>query len=154
MHYCTNMLITDSDNGLWPSWRQVITWTSDDWLSIGSLGLHFNGILFQIQPVSVKKTALQIVVPKMSILLRLQSCNSSGPSNSIWRRRSWSTLTKVTAFCLTALSHYPNQCWLIINVVRGIHMRTICPKLLMKSICKLSLKITLLKLQPHLAWAS
>ena len=38
-------------------------------------------------------------------------------SNAIWRQRSWSTLDQVMACCLTAPSHYLNQCWLIISKV-------------------------------------
>ena len=43
--------------------------------------------------------------------------NSLGPSDAIWRWRSWSTLVQVMACCLTAPSHYLNQCWLIISKV-------------------------------------
>ena len=39
---------------------------------------------------------------------------SLGPNNAIWRQRSGSTLAQVMACCLTAPSHYLNQCWLII----------------------------------------
>ena len=42
--------------------------------------------------------------------------NSLGPSDAIWRWRSWSTLVQVMACCLTAPSHYLNQCWLISKV--------------------------------------
>ena len=42
---------------------------------------------------------------------------SSGPSDAILRQRSASTLTQVIACCLTAPSHYLNQCWLIISKV-------------------------------------
>ena len=41
--------------------------------------------------------------------------NSFRPSDAIWRHRSGSTLAKVMACCLTAPSHYLNQCWLIIS---------------------------------------
>ena len=37
------------------------------------------------------------------------------PSDAIWRHRSWSTLAQVMACCLTAPSHYLNQCWLIVS---------------------------------------
>ena len=37
------------------------------------------------------------------------------PSDAIWRHRSRSTLAQVMACCLTAPSHYLNQCWLIIS---------------------------------------
>ena len=39
------------------------------------------------------------------------------PSDAIWRHRSGSTLAQVMACCLTAPSHYLNQCWLIISEV-------------------------------------
>ena len=39
--------------------------------------------------------------------------NSMCPSDAIWRHRSGSTLAQVMACCLTAPSHYLNQCWLI-----------------------------------------
>ena len=43
--------------------------------------------------------------------------HSLGPSDAILRWRSWSTLVQVMACCLTAPSHYLNQCWLIISKV-------------------------------------
>ena len=43
--------------------------------------------------------------------------NSLGPSDAIWRQRSGSTLAEVMACCLTAPSHYLNQCWFIISTV-------------------------------------
>ena len=44
--------------------------------------------------------------------------NSLWPSDAIWRQRSGSTLTQVMACCLTAPSHYLNQCWLVISKVQ------------------------------------
>ena len=38
--------------------------------------------------------------------------NSLWPSDVIWRQGSRSTLAQVMACCLTAPSHYLNQCWL------------------------------------------
>ena len=43
--------------------------------------------------------------------------NSLWPSDAIWRHRTGSTLDQVMACCLTAPSHYLNQCWLIISKV-------------------------------------
>ena len=43
--------------------------------------------------------------------------NSLWPSDTIWRQRSGSTLAQAMACCLTAPSHYLNQCWLIISGV-------------------------------------
>ena len=48
---------------------------------------------------------------------RPQWVNSLWPSDAIWRHRSGSTLVQVMAWCLTAPSHYLNQCWLIISEV-------------------------------------
>ena len=44
--------------------------------------------------------------------------NTLWPSDATWRHRSGSTLAQVMACCLTAPSHYLNQCWLIINKVQ------------------------------------
>ena len=43
--------------------------------------------------------------------------NSLRPSDAIWRQWFWTTLAQVMACCLTAPSHYLNQCWLIIRGV-------------------------------------
>ena len=43
--------------------------------------------------------------------------NSLRPSDAIWRHWSGSTWAQVMAYCLTAQSHYLNQCWLNINGV-------------------------------------
>ena len=44
--------------------------------------------------------------------------NSLWPSDAIWQQRSGSTLAQVMTCCLTAPSHYLNQCWLIISKVQ------------------------------------
>ena len=44
-------------------------------------------------------------------------CFSLRPSDAIWQHRSGSTLAQVMDCCLTAPSHYLNQCWLIISKV-------------------------------------
>ena len=41
--------------------------------------------------------------------------NSLWPSDAIWRQEFRSTLVQVMSSCLTAPSHYLNQCWLIIK---------------------------------------
>ena len=43
--------------------------------------------------------------------------NSLWPSDAIWRHRSGLTLVQVMACCLTAPSHYLNQCWLFISEI-------------------------------------
>ena len=51
-------------------------------------------------------------------ITRIQSVKwPLGPSDAIWRQRSGSPLAQVMACCLTAPSHYLNQCWLIISKV-------------------------------------
>ena len=44
--------------------------------------------------------------------------NSLWPSDAIWWQRSRLTLVQVMAYCLTAPSHYLNQCWLVISEVQ------------------------------------
>ena len=44
--------------------------------------------------------------------------NSLWPSDTISRHKSGSTLAQVMACCLTAPSHYLNQCWLTISNVQ------------------------------------
>ena len=46
------------------------------------------------------------------------SFKSLWPSNTIWWQISGSTLGQVMACCLTAPSHYLNQCWLIISAAQ------------------------------------
>ena len=58
----------------------------------------------------------------------------------LWWHRSGSTLAQVMACCLTAPSHYLNQCWL--------HLRAISKEVFMNIICYIHLKITL-NLLPH-----
>ena len=43
--------------------------------------------------------------------------NPLRPSDAIWRNKCWRTLAQVMACCLSAPSHYFNQCWLIITMV-------------------------------------
>ena len=51
-------------------------------------------------------------------LVHTCTVNSLWPSDAIWRQRSGSTLAHVMACCLTAPSHFLNQCWLIISKVQ------------------------------------
>ena len=79
--------------------------------------------------------------------------NSLWPDDAIWWHRSVSTLAQVMACCLTAPSHYLNQCWLIISKVLwhstdGIIIRRF------EDISKTRAKISLLKLHPDLPGAN
>ena len=51
--------------------------------------------------------------------LMLDNINSSWPSEPIWCHKTWSTtmLVQVMACCLTAPTHYLNECWQIISEV-------------------------------------
>ena len=46
-----------------------------------------------------------------------QDINSLWPSDAIRRQVTESTLAQVMACCLTASSHYLNQCWLVISYI-------------------------------------
>ena len=54
------------------------------------------------------------IISELYIYIHL---NSLGPSDAIWWQRSGSTLAQVMGGCLTAPSHYLNQCWLIVSKV-------------------------------------
>ena len=41
----------------------------------------------------------------------------SGPSDAVWRHRSWSKLAQVMTCYLMAPTHYLNQCWLLVKGV-------------------------------------
>ena len=62
---------------------------------------------------STKTCSKSLAVKKPS-----KTCLTLWPSDAIWRHRSGSTLAQVMACCLTAPSHYLNQCWLFINEVQ------------------------------------
>ena len=58
------------------------------------------------------KNVLQLAGMEVSVsMCWLVTFNSLRPSDAIWRHRSGSTLAQVMACCLTAPSHYLNQCW-------------------------------------------
>ena len=43
--------------------------------------------------------------------------NSVRPVDTVWHYLNWSTRVQIMACCLTAPSHYLNQCWLMISKV-------------------------------------
>ena len=71
----------------------------------------------------VSKRGPRIFAPAMApgwlILLQLNGMliNSLWPGDILWQQRSGSALAQVMACCLTAPSHYLNQCWLIVSKV-------------------------------------
>ena len=143
MHiWVSNLTIIGSDNGLSPGRCQAIIWTIPGILFIRPRWTNFSESLIEILTFSFKKMGLKLLTAKWRpfrlnlnvliwppeiIVLQFPSIdkrvsesmiiNSLGPSDSIWCWRSWSTLVQVMACCLTAPSHYLNQCWLLISKV-------------------------------------
>ena len=64
---------------------------------------------------------LSLMVPYIvgAEVWRCYGVNSLWPSDTIWQQRSGLPLAHVMACCLTAPSHYLNQCWLIISEVQS-----------------------------------
>ena len=83
----------------WPKFNRQhfeIRFLAFSWLKSSVLKLYWNNENFT-------------EIYSMGTLLR--------PSDVIWRHGSGSTLAQVMAGCLTAPSHYLNQCWLVISKV-------------------------------------
>ena len=57
-----------------------------------------------IHYMSTSGTDLSFPSPQMQLLT---------PIDAIWRHGTWTTLVQIMICCLTAPSHYLNQCWLI-----------------------------------------
>ena len=93
-------------NGAWPPAGTVLNEESDGFFFRYSMRLyHLYGWMVSFQMadnISRKSCHFEIIF------------NSLWPGDAIWRHRSGSTLSQVMACCLTAPSHYLNQCWLII----------------------------------------
>ena len=85
------------------------------------------------------------------VFLKITYFNSLRPNDTIWWQISGSTLAQVMACCLTAPSHYLNQCWLIISC---IHLRTISQEIPQPSTTRISLKIIYLKFNLNLPGAN
>ena len=85
--------------------------------------------------------------------LSKKAVNSLWPSDAMCQHRSGSPLAQVMAWCLTAPSHYLNQCWLIIRQVSSLHLRA-TSQTPPPPITKISLKITYLKLHWNLPGAN
>ena len=69
--------------------------------------------------------------------------NSLWHNDAIWRHISGSALVQVISCCLTAPSHYLNQCRLLIMKFRSTHMSAIAQRLTELIFCIMSLKIIL-----------
>ena len=107
--------------GLMPVWLvgryQANTWTIHDVPNspMYNICCSTSQKLHSSEEDGQNKKAEQNCVHNLWSTLRF---NSLWPRDAIWRQRSWSTLAQVMACCLTAPSHYLNQCWLIISEVQ------------------------------------
>ena len=101
------------------AWRhQAITWTNVDLSSVRSSGIHLSAILHEMPQPSVTEISLKITYLNFCSNLPGTNDNSLRPSGAIWLYGTWSSLVKGMACCLTAPSHYLNQCPLIDNKIR------------------------------------
>ena len=115
-HTASDILVTISPgNELWPSQHLALNWTNADLLSIGHLIPNFKSNLDQNTNFH-SKNAFEMLSPTCCPFCL--GLNSLWPSDFIWWHRSRSTLAQVMAWCLMAPSHYLNQCWLLISVVK------------------------------------
>ena len=108
---------------------QAITWTNVYSSSKLIFGLHLRAM-------------------PQEVLLNCGLATPLWPSDAIRQQGTESTLAQVMACCLTAPSHYLNQCWLIIsNVLRscGIHQKALSWEDLKIPISQARLKITFLE---------
>ena len=86
--------------------------------AIGPSAADVNKIWIEIQ-LSLIKVVLIIFLRDGDVIWQASFYeNSLWFSDAISRHRSGSTSAQVMACCLTAPSHYLNQCWLIINEAR------------------------------------
>ena len=82
-----------------------------DIMSQFSLYSGYHGILYN--------TLNEAICPKLHrASSSVTDINALGPSDAIWRWRSWPTLIQVMACCLTAASHHLNRCWINTNMVQ------------------------------------
>ena len=85
-------------------------------------GSHIDGLVQERHnpiPNALELRFRALIKPSLyPCLTRPQWVYTLWPSDAIWRQRSGSTLAQVMACCLTAPSHYLNQCWLIISEVQ------------------------------------
>ena len=102
-------------------------WKQSKWISLRHI-INFITLYetqIQIQNFSFKKkhlTKSSAKYPPLCLGFRLMAQSKTGvnslwPRDFIWRQGSRSTLGQVMACCLTAPSHYLNQCWPMISEV-------------------------------------
>ena len=154
-----NWVSIGSDNGLSPIRHQAsVVLTSAGLLSTGPLATNFSEFLIKTQNFSSTKMQRQISSAKYRSFFPGwdELTQSLRLSDAIRRQGTESTLAQVMACCLTAPSHYLNQCWLIITSVRSsdIHLRATSQKTPQPSITEIICKIKYLKFHSNLPGAS
>ena len=122
----------------------------DKWINQPVLVLSntvFAGHLKQMSASFVMRPAPSrySITPPQDIFISLLF-NSLWPSDAIWQQGSRSTLVQVMSCCLTAPSHYLNQCWLMISEVLRHSLDNNFPTILKIFIIEMSLKFTNLRL--------
>ena len=98
-----------------------------------------------------KKWGITVINVKLWVSILV---NSLWPSDVIWRQGSNSTLAQVMACCLTAPSHYLNQCWLINSKVQWHSSEDNFTKDASGTITEISFKIPYLKFRSNLPGAN
>ena len=153
-------LITDVLKGSFPVWPYTNNLTIPHNLQVVSLCMtgtfnlhrgHQSGPVMESQLRGSPSGKHLLLVNNGETRYRFQwkSLKSLGPSDAIWCWRSGSTLVQVMACCLTAPSHYVNQCWFIITKVQWHSAKGNFPRDT-PSITTISLQITYLKFHAHL----
>ena len=75
MHICiSKLIIIGSDNGLSPSRRQVIIWTSEGMLLIWQFDTKFNELLMEMDVFSFERMQLNMASAKMAAILFRHQC--------------------------------------------------------------------------------
>ena len=102
------------------SYLMAISCTNADFYQLyPCTGTNFSKIwikIFSAENVFCKMVAILLRSPCVKSWTSTVICyfvDSLRPSDAIWRHKTGSTLAQVMACCLTAPSHYLNQCWLI-----------------------------------------
>ena len=80
------------------------------WVKILDFGTNLQNKIYTIKPENFSLRLWKIQLT--------EQINSLWPSDARWRQRFGSTLAQVMDCCLTAPTHYLNQCWLIISEVQ------------------------------------
>ena len=110
-------------------------------------------LYIQSKDISKRQSFVWIAL-ELCLKFKFWAFNSSWPSDATWWHKSRSTLIQVMASCLMVPNHYLNQCWLIINDILWHSPGGNFTRNARDIIHDMSLKITNLRLLPHLPGAN